>query len=41
MKDQNVWECNMCGYVHYDDQPPERCPYCPVSRSAFNQVWPR
>ncbi|MBU7042268.1 MAG: acyl-CoA dehydrogenase family protein [Theionarchaea archaeon] len=41
MKDQTVWRCRMCGYVHYGDVPPEKCPSCRVAHSAFNQVWPR
>jgi acyl-CoA dehydrogenase len=40
MEGQSVWRCTMCGYVHYGDQPPQKCPYCLVSRSAFRHVWP-
>lgn len=34
----NAWRCRVCGYVHYDEQPPEKCPYCFFPDSAFKQV---
>lgn len=41
MKSQTVWRCRMCGYYHYGEDPPEKCPYCQVPQSAFNKVWPQ
>ncbi len=33
-----AWRCRMCGYVHYDENPPEQCPYCFFPDSAFKKV---
>lgn len=41
MKNQTVWRCRICGYVHYGEVPPEQCPYCFFPGSAFNKVWPK
>ncbi|MEG0546595.1 MAG: NADH peroxidase [Oscillospiraceae bacterium] len=30
--------CSVCGYVHYGDNPPEKCPQCGVPASKFNEV---
>ncbi len=38
--DQKAWRCRICGYTHYEDEPPQNCPYCFFPKSAFNQVWP-
>jgi acyl-CoA dehydrogenase len=35
---QTAWRCRMCGYVHFDDQPPDECPYCFFPAAAFKQV---
>ena len=29
------WVCPVCGYVHYGEEPPEKCPLCGVSGSEF------
>ena len=26
------WTCEVCGYTHHGDEPPERCPQCGASR---------
>lgn len=33
-----AWRCRVCGYMHYYDKPPEKCPYCFFPDSAFVQV---
>jgi acyl-CoA dehydrogenase len=35
---KTAWRCRICGYVHYDDEPPEECPYCFFPKSAFVEV---
>jgi rubrerythrin len=30
------WICSVCGYVHYGDNPPEKCPQCKAPASKFN-----
>lgn len=30
------WECTICGYIHEDDEPPERCPVCDAPRELFH-----
>ncbi len=32
------WRCNVCGYVHEGDQPPEKCPVCGVGPEEFSLV---
>ncbi len=29
------WVCRKCGYVHYGEEPPEKCPSCHHSRNYF------
>lgn len=29
------WVCPVCGYVHYGDNPPEKCPLCGVPGKIF------
>ena len=29
------WICPVCGYVHYGENPPEKCPLCGVPGSMF------
>ena len=29
------WKCNVCGFVHKGDNPPEVCPVCGMPKSAF------
>ncbi len=30
------WICNVCGYVHEGDTPPEVCPLCGVGSEEFS-----
>lgn len=32
------WKCNVCGYVHEGDAPPETCPVCGVPASEFSEI---
>ena len=32
------WVCEVCGYVHEGDTPPEVCPICKVSADKFEKV---
>ena len=29
--------CQVCGYVHEGDEPPEECPVCHVPAEKFNK----
>ncbi|MDR0655663.1 MAG: NADH peroxidase [Treponema sp.] len=31
------WVCQVCGYVHSGDQPPEKCPTCGAPASKFKE----
>ena len=31
------WVCQVCGYVHEGDQPPEKCPVCNAPASKFQK----
>lgn len=31
------WVCPLCGYVHYGETPPEKCPLCGVPGSSFKK----
>ena len=31
------WVCNVCGYVHEGDTPPEACPVCKAPASKFTE----
>ncbi len=31
------WVCQVCGYVHEGDQPPEACPQCKAPASKFTK----
>ena len=31
------WVCQVCGYVHEGDQPPEECPVCHVGSDKFTK----
>jgi len=33
-----AWRCRICGYVHYDQVPPEECPYCFFPKTAFKNM---
>ncbi len=32
------WVCQVCGYVHEGDEPPEACPVCKVPAEKFTKV---
>ncbi len=34
------WECSVCGYVHKEDSPPEKCPVCDAPAKMFEEVKP-
>jgi uncharacterized membrane protein len=29
------WKCNVCGYIHEGEEPPEICPVCGADRAKF------
>ena len=31
------WVCPVCGYIHYGDNPPEKCPLCGVPKELFRK----
>ena len=35
---QKAWRCEVCGYIHYGDEPPDECPVCGASASEFEAV---
>ena len=36
-KSQTKWICTVCGYIHYGDTPPEKCPLCGVPKEMFKK----
>ena len=36
-EEQTKWVCSICGYVHYGDNPPEKCPVCGVPKEMFKK----
>ncbi len=32
------WKCNVCGYIHTGDEPPDKCPVCGADRSEFVEI---
>lgn len=32
-----MWECGVCGYVHKEGDPPEKCPVCEAPKTMFKQ----
>jgi len=32
---KKYWVCRKCGYVHYGEEPPEKCPSCYHSKNYF------
>lgn len=36
-KMETKWVCPVCGYIHYGDNPPEKCPLCGVPKELFNK----
>ena len=35
---QTKWVCTVCGYEHFGDAPPEKCPLCGVPASMFKKA---
>lgn len=35
---QKAWRCQVCGYIHYGDEPPAECPVCGASASDFEAI---
>jgi len=33
-----AWKCELCGYVHQGDNPPESCPICGAEAEAFSPL---
>ncbi|MCD6226932.1 rubrerythrin family protein [Candidatus Micrarchaeota archaeon] len=33
--EKKYWVCRKCGYVHYGEEPPEKCPSCYHSKNYF------
>ncbi len=31
------WVCDICGYVHDEEEPPDTCPVCGAPRSKFSE----
>lgn len=38
MVSQKMWKCDVCGYVHRGDAPPDTCPICGVDADAFSPL---
>ena len=36
-KEGTKWVCPVCGYIHYGDNPPEKCPLCGVPKELFTK----
>lgn len=34
-KDETKWVCTVCGYEHFGENPPEKCPLCGVPADRF------
>lgn len=32
------WVCTVCGYIHYGENPPEKCPLCGVPKEKFKKA---
>lgn len=32
-----MWECGVCGYVHKEGEPPEKCPVCEAPKTMFTK----
>lgn len=33
-----IWRCRICGHTHYENDPPEVCPYCFFPGKAFKEI---
>ena len=36
-KEEEKWVCEVCGYIHKGDNPPEKCPLCGVPKERFKK----
>jgi len=36
MSSAKMWKCEVCGYIHTGEEPPENCPVCGVDKSMFS-----
>ena len=36
--EKTKWVCSVCGYEHFGDTPPEKCPLCGVPEGLFNKA---
>jgi rubredoxin/uncharacterized membrane protein len=32
------WRCTICGYIHFGDEPPEKCPACGALKNLFVEI---
>lgn len=32
------WKCEVCGYIHTGDSPPDKCPVCGAGKSRFTEI---
>lgn len=37
-KEEKIWRCRICGHTHYENDPPEVCPYCFFPGKAFKKI---
>ncbi|MFC1474855.1 rubrerythrin family protein [bacterium] len=35
---QIKWKCEVCGYIHVGEEPPDRCPRCGAGKEAFHII---
>ena len=33
-----AWKCELCGYIHNGDEPPENCPVCGARKDQFSEL---
>jgi nitrite reductase (NADH) large subunit len=38
MTGKRAWKCEVCGYVHEGDSPPDQCPVCGVGSALFTEI---
>jgi len=36
-KSETKWVCEVCGYAHFGENPPEKCPLCGVPKDRFRK----
>ncbi len=36
-KEMKTWTCDICGYEHYEQDPPEDCPFCMAPAEQFTE----